>query len=483
MEYMIRNIAAHALPAPVDRVFPDAAPADRFQGDLPRQAVGSNPLYYFTRADRDSLTSRGLDYNACFLDEGNRPIVGPRDWDARGILTRKAVARLRKNGWRHSRWLEENTRFGKGSPFRQVSVEGYGHAAEQLARCVLFEKELLAQLDQNLRASSGDPYVQNYLQGVKCGIQQLALFSWSVTGSQPAGRPFQGTGYWPSYFADVMRRILAETARHPRGIYDHGIFTFDTYLCPDPGNVGWNSDTVAFTYDENPTIETVELGGRRISYVAKKVEWVDVGEGKRVQVVKNSVTLEKDIRHVVRFIGMMTHRLAALPERRIGGHIVSGVMSKFREGSGSVLQTGNGPGDERKCWVLLYDHYAPDLESQDEAGIPVALRVENLPREARQARVSVYRLDKEHGSLFAVTESADFAARRQSQDADRHPFPDAKVIDLLKRKSQLPLDEDFARNGETFTVVDRRMDLNLSLESNRVLFVEIDWSAVDGRSP
>jgi hypothetical protein len=461
LEPVVRKLAAHTLPAPLEQVFPDTASPERFRGDLPSQPLGTNPLYYFTAAEREEFHAHKWQFNACFLDDRGRPLVGPGDWDAQGKLTGQAIARL-KSAWggRHSRWLFEHTRFGKGTPFRQLSTEGYSYPAEQLAKCILFEKELLAQLDRNLRLASSDPYVQTYLQGVESGTRQLALFSWAVTGSAAAGRPFQGTGYWPTYFAEVMRRILFEAAKQPRGIYDHGTFTYDSYIAPDPGNGGLNSDSVVFAR-EGPS----------------RVEWFDLGEGKRLQVISNQIALEKDVRHFVRFLGMMSHRLAALPERNINGHVVSGIMSKFCETPGTALETGNGPGDEHRFWVLLYDHYPPDLESQDQASLPLTLQVRNLPGQTLSAQVTVYRVDRDHSSVFTLTEELGERLRREKPEPSRGYVPSAAELEAFKQKAKLARDEDFARNGDFFRVSNGSLDLPLTLGANRVLFVEIDWEA------
>jgi hypothetical protein len=467
LEPMIRIMAAHALPAPLDKVFPETAPARRFAGDLPSQSVGSNPLYYFTPEERRQFVDYRWQYNACFLNSDGKPLVGLSDWDMQGKLTTQAVSRLAP-GWRHSRWLLEKTRYGKGSPFRQVSVEGYGHAAEQLANCILFEKEFLSKLDQNLRQASPDPYVQNYVQGTDTATKQLALFDWGATGSIPVGRPFQGTGYWPAYFADLMRRILGETARQPRGIYDHGTFTFDSYIAPDARNIGINSDTLVFTPETGAVIQTVDINGTKVQTVPEKPGWADVGKGKRIPVVENQVALDKDIRHLIRFVGMMTHRLAALPEQEINGHVISGVMSKYCDRPGSVYETGNGSGDEHRFWVLLYDHNPPDLESQDCAVIPVALQIRGLPAGVASARVTVHRVDRDHGSVFTVTE----------QHPPNHgPVYSPQEIEMLKQKAALAKDEDFPRNGERLGIAGGTANLDLTLGANRVLLVEIDWGS------
>jgi len=323
----------------------------------------------------------------------------------------------------------------------------------------------VAQLDRNLHGTSSDSYVRNYLQGIDCATKQLALFSWASGGSVPTGRPFQGTGYWPAYFADLMRRVLAETAKHPRGVYDHGTFTFDSYIAPDGGNSGLNSDTFVFTADTAGKPKMIEVAGRQIQTIPQRLDCAEVGEGRSIPVVKDQVALEKDVRHLVRFVGMMTHRLAGLPEQEILGHRISGVMSKYWDRRGSVYETGNGDGDEHRFWMLLYDHNPSDPESQDRAIVPLTLQVRNLPKEANSARVTVYRVDRDHSSIFTLTERIK---------PNHGPTYSPSEIAALKQKAALAKDEDFAGNGTAFAVSNGGLDLPLTLGTNRVLFVEVD---------
>ncbi len=469
MESTVRAVAAHAVPAPLEQIFPPTAPSDSSFGDkLPLQPVGSNPLYYFTPEERRRFYAAQWQYNACFLDAQGKPRVGPTDWNKRGRLTSRAVARLQAEGWPHSRWLLENTRFGKGSPFRQVSVEGYGLTAAQLADCNLLVKEMLAQLDANLRQACSDPYVRSYLHGHAFTPSANALFSWSVHGSNPLGRPFQGTGYWPSYFAEVLRRVVAETGRHPPGLYNHGLFTFDNFICPDRNNSGTNSDVATFTPDTGVKPRWTTLGGRRLESVPDQLGWVKLGPSRRIEVVQNQVAIAKDIRHLIRFIGMMTKRLAALPAHEGEGHVISGLMSKYCDRPGAVYETGNNPGDEHRGWVLLYDHAVGDLESQQRGAVPVILRVRNLPVHVQSARVTIYRLDRDHGSLFPVTERIA---------PDHGPVYSAQEIADLRAAAALAKDEEFAGQGQPRALTSGGLNLSLKLTTNCVLFVELDWGA------
>jgi hypothetical protein len=293
---------------------------------------------------------------------------------------------------------------------------------------------------------------------VYSGTKQLALFSWAVSGNSPLGRPFQGTGYWPAYFADMMRRVLAESAGHPAGIYDHGTFTFDTFIAPDNGNNGINSDTATFTTDAAPS-----------------VDWVDLGESRRIQVQSNVVTIEKDVRHLVQMVGMMTHHLAALTDQTIDGHVISGIMSKYDDQPGSSTRTDAAPGDQPRFWVLLYDHNPADLESQDTARIPVTLHIRGLPDAAKSGRVTVYRVDRDHGSIFTVTEAGDWARRSEQHGRNNPRIYSQDEINLLKEKSKFALDEDFEGNGRAFAIDAGALDLHLALGTNRVLLVEVDW--------
>lgn len=461
MDDSLRMMMAHILPAPLETVYPSAAPDHPFSDSLAEQPLGSNPLYHFTPRERGVFKTNGYDVNACFLDDAGKPVVGQEDFDAQGKLTPQAVSRLLPT-WKHSRWVMENTRFGKGSPFRCMNVEGYGYSAQKLAKCILFEKEFLVQLDRNLQNTGRDPEVRDFLQGVRCGTIQLGLFNWQATGALPVGKPFQGTGYWPAYFADMMRRIIAETSQQSnprvRGLYDHGTFLFDTFVSPDLSNSGSDSDTAIF-----------------FTGPGEKPQRVDVGGGKQIETLANAVTLEKDVRHLMRFIGMMTHRMAPLPECSINGHVVSGLISKYWDGPANDAETGNGPGDEHKCYVLLYDHYPPDLESQDRLEIPVRLRIVHLPKAAKKAKVTVYRVDKTHGSLYSVTQRPAHALRRDADSASSPILYTPQEIAELRKASQLPRDEATARNGESYEIRNSELEMDLLLGANRLLFVELDW--------
>jgi len=108
----------------------------------------------------------------------------------------------------------------------------------------------------------------------------------------------------------------------------------------------------------------------------------------------------------------------------------------------------------------------------------VALRVTNLPADARQARVTVCRVDKEHGSLYGVTERADFPARRESQPPGTPPLCSPAEIAALREASALAKDPTFKNNEGVFPIVNGTMSATLTLTSNRVEFVEVDWGTV-----
>lgn len=180
----------------------------------------------------------------------------------------------------------------------------------------------------------------------------------------------------------------------------------------------------------------------------RRPERRQLSDGRAIEVLGNTVTLEKHVRHLVHFVGRMGHRLAALAAHKVSGHVISGIMSADVGGA--------------RLLVLLYDHYPPDLESQDEAKVPVRLRLDNLPSRAGQAVVTVHRLDREHWSLYPLTVGG--AAAVYSPEA----------IEELRKSSTLPRDETFPNNGGTFAVTGGMLKLDLTLGANRVLFVDVE---------
>ncbi len=187
------------------------------------------------------------------------------------------------------------------------------------------------------------------------------------------------------------------------------------------------------------------------------------------------VTIEKDVRHLVRMVGMMSHRLAALPEQAIDGHVISGIMSKNEDQTGNAAQPATAAGEQHRFWVLLCDHNPADLESQDTAKIPLTLHVRGLPDAVQSGRVTVYRVDKSHGSIFTVTQGADWTEPRDhGRQRPANVFSRPR-ISLLQEKSKFAMDEDFPGNGKTVDIQAGALDLHLALGTNRVLLVEVDW--------
>jgi hypothetical protein len=118
-----------------------------------------------------------------------------------------------------------------------------------------------------------------------------------------------------------------------------------------------------------------------------------------------------------------------LPERTVGGHVVSGFASQV----------------EDKLHLLLYSHHALDTESRSEAQFDVTLNLAGL--KPQKVQVQEYRFDKDHNSYFRLgRQLRDEALERPQDAAQLARFQEAvRQIESDSRDVQL---EGLGRLGE-----------------------------------
>jgi hypothetical protein len=186
----------------------------------------------------------------------------------------------------------------------------------------------------------------------------------STTGWAPPPDPayadsFLGDGYYPTWCADVARRLLARAAADPRYGFGESILT--VWPAPPVNFAGANDCTRALRVDDN-------------------------GDG----AADRTVTIAMPILHFLGLLAQMGPEYHVLPEQTVGGHVVSGFASR----------------DGRAVRVLLYAHNMMDTESRSEAAFDVALRLTGMrgTHEVGRRKVSVkeYRYDKDHNSYFRL---------------------------------------------------------------------------------
>lgn len=260
-----------------------------------------------------------------------------------------AVADRRLNGKR-SRRVEALCRSaaGRGAPCDFVSVHAYNASklmAEKLARAkdeaLKIDPDFYAKLAVNSHESCPE---------------------WSLPRDPACADSYLGNGYFPTWCADVAARQLRRAAADPRYGYGESILTV------------WPSPPVNFA------------GGNDC------VRAVHADDGR-------TVTIAMPVLYFLGLVARMGPDFHALPERVVGGHVVSGFASR----DGKVVR------------VLLYAHDPLDTESRSAAEIDVALRLTGLP--GPKAGVAEYRFDADHNSYFRLA--------RELRDRPLAAAPDA----------------------------------------------------------
>ncbi len=126
----------------------------------------------------------------------------------------------------------------------------------------------------------------------------------------------------------------------------------------------------------------------------------DDGDGRS----DREVTVPMPIFHALGMLSDLGDRYWVLPDRRAGGHVVSGFASRDDRG---VVR------------VLIYAHDARDTQSRSGATFDIALDLAGLGRSAAVS-VQEYRFDREHNSPFRLArELRDRPARSGRSDPER----------------------------------------------------------------
>ena len=136
--------------------------------------------------------------------------------------------------------------------------------------------------------------------------------------------------------------------------------------------------------------------------------------------------------HVLGLLSDMGDRYWVLPERKAGGHKLSGFASRDDRG---VVR------------VLLYSHHAEDTQSRSEASFDVTLDLDGGWLQ-RPARVEEYRFDQDHNSPFKLARSL---RDRPAAIRSRRPRPTGRDRALARRMrsrrpAQGPCDRAQARH-------------------------------------
>jgi len=177
--------------------------------------------------------------------------------------------------------------------------------------------------------------------------------NWNPPPDPAAMDSYLGNGYFPTWCADVSRRLLAKARSDARYAGGESLVTF--WEWQNTNFEGFNAAT-------------------RILHVD------DDGDGRE----DRTVTVAMPILHFLGLLGGMGEKWWPLEERTAGGHVVSGFASR----------------DGRTVTVLLYSHDALDTESRSGRSFDVRLSVAGLS--PGSLAVTEYPFDKAGNSYFEL---------------------------------------------------------------------------------
>ncbi len=292
--------------------------------------------------------------------------------EAKGALERNAAFADPRLDGKRSRRVEKMCRAhdGRGSPCDFVSIHAYNTSslmAAKLARA----KEMALEIDPEY-------YAELWINSHE------SCPGWDMPPDPAFADSYLGNGYFPTWCADVSRRLLAQAAEDRRYAYGETILTF--WPAPNRNFGGGNACTRTLHVDDD-------------------------GDGR----TDRTVAVAMPILHFLGLTSTMGSDYWVLRERRIGGHVVSGFA-------------GRSEGDVR---LLLYSHHELDTESRSEHEFRVALTLAGL--DGPQAHVTQYRFDKDHNSYYRLARPL-----REARLADRLPLAGEKrrsldaAVELLR---------------------------------------------------
>ena len=297
--------------------------------------------------DSNSVIVGGLEIGAIFGANIKRPILGiflshcsPRATYPGALPYNAAFADKRLEGKRSKR--VENlcrTNNGKGSPCDFVSIHSY-NASEITAAKLVRAKEIALEIDEEY-------YVDLWVNSFE------SCPGWSPPPDVAAADSYLGNGYFPTWCADVARRQLQKAAQDKRYAFGETILTF--WPWPNPDFRGHNAATRVIDVDQD-------------------------GNGK----IDHQETVAMPILNFLGLLSGMDDSYWVLPERTVGGHVISGFASR---------------GDKAVC-ILLYSHNRRDIQSRSKVAFEIALDLSNVPWP--EVRVREYRFDKDNNSYYRL---------------------------------------------------------------------------------
>jgi hypothetical protein len=297
--------------------------------------------------DSNLVTVGGLELGAIFGANLENPILGiflshcsPQASRDGALPYNAAVADSRLDGCRSQR-VEDLTRAadGKGSPCDFVSVHSY-NSSQVMAVKLTRAKQLALDTDAEYYA---DLWINSF----------EACPDWAPPPDAAAADSYLGNGYFPTWCADVARRLLAQAAEDQRYAFGESLVTF--WPWPNQNFGGQNNATRVLAVDDD-------------------------GDGR----TDRHETVAMPILNFLGLLATMGDDYWSLDEQTVGGHVVSGFASKDRDA----------------IRILLYSHHSRDVQSRSAAAFRVSLELRDVPWP--KTRVDQYAFDKVNNSYYQL---------------------------------------------------------------------------------
>ncbi len=226
---------------------------------------------------------------------------------------------------------------GMGSPCDFISIHSYNRS-DLMAAKLIRAKEIALEVDAA------------YYAGLRINSHESCP-GWNPPPDPAALDSYLGNGYFPTWCADVARRLIEQAARDERYAAGETILTF--WGWPNTNFEGANASTRVIHVDGD-------------------------GDGRE----DRTATVAMPILHFLGLLSGMGDRYWPMGERVIGGHRVSGFAAR----RGGALS------------ILLYSHHPLDTESRSGHSFDVGLSIRGASK--KSIAVTEYRFDKEHNSYF-----------------------------------------------------------------------------------
>jgi len=258
----------------------------------------------------------------------------------KGALPKNAAFADARLDGKRSRRVEDlcRTHDGKGCPCDFVSIHSY-NGSETMAAKLIRAKQMALEID-------ADYYAHLWVNSHE------ACPEWNLPPDQAASDSYLGNGYFASWCVDVAGRQLRQAAADPRYAFGE---TLLTVWPPSQNLAGANAISRMLNVDDNGD----GLGDRK-------------------------VTIPYPEFHALTLLSDLGNRYWTLPEKTVGGYVVSGFAS--RDEAGTIR-------------TVLYSHDGEDTQSRGNAVFEVTLDLTGLDWEGRPS-VKEYRFDKDHNSYF-----------------------------------------------------------------------------------